>query len=255
MDNFKAKSVHESIEYLSYMLDTNKKVFYMRFGDGVLCTMAGERTKNHNSSPKLIDELKEFFLIDDELFIKAGAVDYPILYSPNTGYTKYGPFVESSEHGDSYLHKMREMTRLTTDEREFCSSVLFQYLSVYDPKALKFFIDNYIKPKKKMFIGSNNQGVMESLYGEIDFYVKVPERNAYGKIDEWWPEVEENFNECEVIIPAAGVATKVIAKRLWNLGAEVHCFDTGSINDAIEGKETRVWIKIAGADNIRKNLL
>jgi len=48
---FKAKTPEESIEYLIYMLDTNDRVYYIRFGDGVLSTMAGERAKDHESSP------------------------------------------------------------------------------------------------------------------------------------------------------------------------------------------------------------
>jgi len=50
-----------------------------------------QRIMNH--PPELIEELKEFFLIRDDRFIKGGAVDYPILWSPDMDYLKESIFV------------------------------------------------------------------------------------------------------------------------------------------------------------------
>jgi len=126
---------------------------------------------------------------------------------------------------------------------------------VHDPKVMKYFINNYIKPHKKMFIGSNSKDSMTKFYGNIDFYIQISERNCYEDIDIWWPEIERNVGECKVVLPAAGVATKVIAKRLWDMGHDIYCFDIGSLNDAIEGRQSRVWIEYAGVETLRKNLL
>ena len=250
MDNFKAKSVHESIEYLSYMLDTNKKVFYSRFGDGCLCALVLQRGARHAASPELAAEMKESFLIEDELFIKAASVGYPF----EKGMAP-GMFIEGSVGGGSYSDGLKGKALKVTSERSFYNPIVFHYLSVFDPATLKFFINNYIKPKKKMFIGSNSKKSMETLYGKIDFYIQTPEKEAYYSIDEWWPKVVKDVDKCEVVLPSAGAASRIMSKRLWEHGSEIHCIDIGSLNDAISGKASRTWIKMVGVNKIIGNLI
>jgi hypothetical protein len=105
-----------------------------------------------------------------------------------------------------------------------------------------------------MFIGCSDKTIMESLYGKIDYYIQIPESQAYYTINEWWSDVEKNAKKCEVILPSAGIASCVIQKRLWNLDIDTHCIDIGSINDAVEGKVSRGWIKRIGVERLKRNL-
>lgn len=96
-----------------------------------------------------------------------------------------------------------------------------------------------------MFIGSVPQPEVERLVGEIDYYIPIPRKNAYGFIHEWWPEILKHINEVELVLPAAGHASRVISKRLWELNKQVHCIDLGSIVDAVSSfPPSRKWIRL-----------
>jgi len=96
-----------------------------------------------------------------------------------------------------------------------------------------------------MFIGSVPEIEIQKLFGEIDYYVETPRKNAYTYIDLWWPEILKNVDNVELVLPAAGMATRVIAKRLWDLNKDVHCIDLGSIVDAVSSfPSSRKWIKL-----------
>ena len=110
-----------------------------------------------------------------------------------------------------------------------------------------------IRPKKKLFIGSVDKFQIEQLVGNIDYYVKIPERDAYYSIDEWWPEVLKYIDDVDVVLPTAGMAGRVINKRLWKLNKNVHSIELGSMVDAVVGLDTRSWIPKVG-DKIQ-NLL
>ena len=97
-----------------------------------------------------------------------------------------------------------------------------------------------------MFIGNIPINNIEILLGKIDYYVQVPEKNAYWKIDSWWKYVLNAIDDVEVVIPSAGMAARIINKRLWNMEKEVHSSDLGSIVDAVSEKKTRRWIRLKG---------
>ena len=54
-------------------------------------------------------------------------------------------------------------------------------------------------------------------------------------------------------IPAAGMAGRVVQKRLWNLNKDIHSIDLGSVIDAVAERSTRTWID--RTNNIVENLL
>jgi hypothetical protein len=135
----------------------------------------------------------------------------------------------------------------------FESAIAFHYLSVFKQEKVIDFLNEFIRPKKKMFVGSIEKNAIEKLIGHVDYYVKIDGRNAYYSIDNWYNEVLENIDNCDVLIPAAGMATRVLNKRLWNLNKNIHSIDIGSVVDAVDDKLTRTWIRKEG--NKIKNLL
>jgi len=232
------KSTIETFSYLESKLSSNEKVFFLRFGDGEVFDMMGKSRRNQINSPKLIKEMKEAFLIQDQNYIKAIAINMP--YEKGMSDGVFANFSFNAKLEDFILDLFNDLSL------SFFNPITFHYLSVFKPKLVFNFLNKYIRPKKKMFIGSTNQNIAEKLYGKINYYISVPPKSAYSNIDEWWPEVENNCADVEIIIVSAGAATKVVAKRLWNKNLNIQLFDFGSIIDAVDGKVTRTWIRLVG---------
>jgi len=243
---FSVKTTSESIKYLSKVLDKNERVVYTRFGDSEVFVMDGKRGYKHNFSKELQNELIEAFTIQHKGYIKAASLGYP----KERGMTR-----KAFLFSDSRVENLRNIAAKLSKERVFYNPIVFHYLSLFHPKTLIKFINKYIKPKKKMFIGGNDKKAMESLYGKIDYYIKTPREQAYYSINEWWPQVLKNIWKCEVVLPSCGHASNVICKRIWKIGANLHCLDIGSINDVLEGNVTRGWVEKMGVKTIKRNLI
>jgi hypothetical protein len=127
---------------------------------------------------------------------------------------------------------------------------------VFRPELFVEFLDKYIRPKVKFFVGSQPKEEMERLFGDIHYHLKTPPKNSYGNIEEIWEELDAALTiaEPEVIIMATGQTSNILQKRLWEAGVRTHCIDIGSVVDAVTGDKTRTWIKMAG-DSIKKCLL
>jgi hypothetical protein len=72
--------------------------------------------------------------------------------------------------------------------------------------------------------------------------VEVPSRDAYYNINEWWPKVLDCIDDVELVLPSAGMAGRVIQKRLWNLDKNVHSIELGSMVDVVDDLNTRSWM-------------
>ena len=116
-------------------------------------------------------------------------------------------------------------------------------MAVKEQDIVVDFLDKFIRPKKKMFIGSVDKRLIEKLVGKIDYYVEVPDKDAYYTMDDWWKKVLDNIDDVDLVIPTAGMAGRVTQKRLWNLNKNIHSIELGSIVDAVVNSKTRGWIK------------
>lgn len=242
----KSKTTYDTLNTLIDKLKSSKKVYFSRFGDGDIFIMDGKSELKHNFSKELKNELVEAITIEDELYLRGVSVSYEKEEGMYEGV--FEPFSYSN-----YLEKFLINDLGFNKDLIFESPIVFHYVSIFRPKIMIEFLNEFIRPKKKLFIGSISKHSAEGLFGEIDYYIQIPETNAYSTMDLWYPKVLENINEVELIIPTAGMATRVLNKRLWEKNIEVHSIDIGSIVDAIEGKNSRTWIKKEG--NKIKNLL
>jgi len=233
-------SLQDTFTKLYELLDTHKKVYYCRFGDGDINIMSGNgRCIEHAASPELQKELVESFTIEDSNYLRGVMVKEPIFDG----------------------HQLR--TRNNSPD-EMIAINLLTYIAVEQQELMVDFLDRFIRPKKKLFIGSVEKNAMERLVGKIDYYVKIPvaEVNeqtifpgAYYFIDEWWPKVLDVIDDVELVLPSAGMAGRVITKRLWNLDKDIHSIELGSMVDAVVGKMSRsIWAKNNNDEKIR-NLL
>jgi len=235
-----SKSTTETYQTLCNLLRTNKKVYYSRFGDGDLFIMMGRNQANHDYSEELAAELRASLTVEHPQFLKGLPVNFPKERGMTKGLFEW--FYFNDELAEFVIKKIP-----LTYPAVFESSWFPNYYSVFKPVDLSQFMDWFIRPRKKMFIGSVPPEDIQKLYGKIDCYVQLPRKNAYSTIDTWWPEILRNIDSVEVVLPAAGMATRVIAKRLWDLNKEVHCLDLGSIVDAVSSfAPSRKWIKLKG---------
>jgi len=192
-------------------------------------------------SPELQQEMLDSIKINDPDYLKAFSLDYPL--EPGMMQGLFAPFEEQDFIGKQELE---EKLNAIAKPDELYNPVLFHYLAVFRTGAYRGFLDLYIRPKRKMFIGNCSKEQMEKMFGPIDFYIKTPAKSAYDSIDQWWPQVEKDIDKVDVVLPCAGQATRVIQKRLWHMGARVHSIDIGSVVDALDGQTTRTWIKLKG---------
>ncbi|MFN8209129.1 MAG: hypothetical protein U0T82_17240 [Bacteroidales bacterium] len=234
-----AKSTRESLSYLSALLDKHKMVYSTRYGDGEILNMIGEDAQNHRASGPLLEELRQTFILDHALYLKGVAINYPL--EPGMVHGLFAPHKDNSR-----LEKALTDNFGFAENFAFENPVLFQYLTVFDPGEMIKFLDTYIRPKRKMFIGSTPQPVAEKIYGKIDYYINIPAKSAYYTINEWYPLIAKDADKVDVVLPSAGTASNIIAYRLWQAGVQVHLLDIGSIVDAAEGKPSRKWIRLMG---------
>ena len=64
----------------------------------------------------------------------------------------------------------------------------------------------------------------------------------YKRQDEWWPKVLECIDDVDLVLPAAGMAGRVVQKRLWKLNKNVHSIELGSMVDTVDNLNTRSWM-------------
>jgi hypothetical protein len=235
----KSKTTTQTYNTLCEKLRNSSKVYYSRFGDGDIFIMKGRSEMMHKFSTDLQNELTESIMINDENYLIGVAVNYEKEEGMYQGV--FEPFGYNIELSD-YLQTELKFNQETLFE----SAVLFHYLSIFKPDKATGFLNEFVRPKKKMFVGSIEKKSIEKLIGHVDYYVKIDSQNAYYSMDSWYYKVLENIDNCEVLIPAAGMATRVLNKRLWNLNKNIHSIDIGSVVDAIDNKQTRTWIKKEG---------
>ncbi len=237
--SIRAKSSFESFERLCALLNQRRKVYFTRFGDGEVIAMMGRDHRNYKSSPSLVRELRESFLINDPLYLIALSINMPREWGMTRGV--FAPYGQNDE-----LAAFLENENLVRGDKIFESQIMFHYLAVFFPHLMYEFLEKFVRPRRKLFVGCTPQMVAEKLYGPIDIYIQTPAKHAFDSIGCWWKDVANGSREVELVIPSIGAASNIVSKRLWRLGREIHVLDIGSILDAIEGRRSRTWIKHVG---------
>ncbi|MGN6646383.1 MAG: hypothetical protein ACTHJT_07625 [Cytophaga sp.] len=237
--SLRSKSTTESLAHLTDLLRKNKKVYFSRYGDGEIYTMVGKDCLEHDVSDALERGLIHSFEIYDPLYLKAVGVNYPV--EPGMIHGLFAPYIDNFDL-EKYILKHFPKEEGAVYENQ----ILFHYLSVFKPEVMTKFLDEFVRGKRIMFIGSTARDVVEKLYGPLEVYIQIPSKNAFYRMDEWFPEIVKNSHKVDVILPSAGVASNIINARLWDAGVEAHVLDLGSLVDAAEGKGSRKWIKLKG---------
>jgi len=235
----RVKDTLTSLEHVRCVFQNNKRAFYSRFGDGDVYIMMGRNQANHDASALLTKEMKEAFAIDDPMYMKGLAINHPREKGMVRGL--FAVFKDNRE-----MRSFLESTFNFRDRYTFENPIFLHYLSVFKPALVNTFLDEVIRPKLKMYIGSVPREKIEAIIGPIACYIETPAKNSYATIDSWWPQVLKNINDVELVIPATGMSSRIINKRLWLSGYSVQSFDIGSLVDVADRRQTRKWIRLAG---------
>jgi len=246
ISGIRTKSILESFMFLSEKVKKHERLFFVRFGDGEFVTMMKQNHRNYVYNENLEKEIEASFRIKNEEYLISCPINYP--YDEFHAKGIYKNFSWQQEMID--VMEDKELPKDTVFE----NPCIFQCLAVFKPKLLKVFLDENIRGKTKMFIGSTDKETAEKLYGDIKYYVNIPVKNAYETIDDWWPAIKKNASNVDLIIPSAGSTSNVIALRLWNMNISCKVIDFGSIVDAVEYKVSRTWIRLQG-HKVRKLLV
>tara|TARA_R100000152_G_C6772547_1_gene199493 strand:- start:560 stop:2242 length:1683 start_codon:yes stop_codon:yes gene_type:complete len=230
----KTIDMQDTLNYLYEKLDSESKVYYSRFGDGDFEIMKGKREMMHRYSPELAEELRESFGILDDNYIRGTMFNEPtyngrelVHQSPDNFKDLFGFIQNNYENFNDFI---------------LYSHVLLTYIFIHEQDIFLDFMNNFIRPKRKLFIGSIKKSSIEKLVGEVHYHVETPSRDAYYNIDEWWPKVLECVDDVDLVLPAAGMAGRVVQKRLWKLDKNVHSIELGSMVDTVDDLNTRSWM-------------
>lgn len=235
----RSKSTTASLAHLTTLLRAHKKVYFSRYGDGEIYTMVGKDCLEHDVSDSLENGLIHSFEIYSPQYLKAIGVNYPV--EPGMIHGLFAPYIDNFDLEKYLLNRFPN-----EDGAVYENQILFHYLSVFKPNVMIKFLNEFVRGKRIMFIGSTPRDVVEKLYGPLEVYIQIPAKNAFYKMDEWFPEILNQSHRVDVILPSAGVASNIINAKLWDAGVEAHVLDLGSLVDAAEGKGSRKWIKLKG---------
>lgn len=251
----KVLNTSASLNKIIDVIEEHDQCYYTRFGDNDVMMMSGTdlygkplgaRGYGGNKtvwSEALQEELVECFRINNPSFL----IGLSASWEKEPGMSK-GLFA-----GFGYKEKLIEKATAIYDGDEYLIPILFHYLITFRPKVFDLFVKAYIRPQKKLYIGSTQQAAVEKVIGKVDYYVQTPGKNAYSRIDEWWPDVEERLKHVKVVVPSCGQASRVVAKRIYYTrhGQGKYVIDFGSLFDPVAGIDSRTCWRMVG-DKIRR---
>lgn len=210
-------------------LKSNKPFMYVRFGDGDLLIMSDpnfNKESFHKQSPQFRSELIESFLIRDSNYLigNVGGV---------------GNF--------NYDDKLKSISQsLINDDYTYLSAISIHRLFMEHYKTPNFLdLCKLFKNKNVLFIGgeSLNKPIILKAFN-VKSFISLTDSNAYYSLDSKMDEINCACLKHDTVICAIGLATRVLAKRLYkNSNTNFQFVDIGSVVDALIKKPTRSWIK------------
>lgn len=217
--NHKVISHSDSFDLIVKKLRGGRPFTFTRFGDGDYIIMyPGSLNKKVGSSNRfwvtkeLQKEIIECHNIKDEDFLIGSVLNDESQYIMKPFNTKISkPQLPPLDEHDSLLAMSCLQEILLTDPEKF----------------LEF--TREMRKTNTMLVGSYNHDNLSQIFGDIDIFIKVPPRNCYATINDWYNKILENQHKVGKIVLAAGFSSRVLAKRLWGLRKQV--IDVGSLGD------------------------
>lgn len=241
-------SIDDSFNELENRLSNSERVVFSRFGDGDLLLITRKTNTIIGKSNQTVvteslkNQMNASIQIDDPSYVMALAWDYE--YEDGMKEIDLQPY-----KNDRQLRNLFESFHVK--DKKYLNSICFHYASVYKPDYLKLFIGNHIKPKRKCVISSRPKEILEKIFGDIHYFIEIPETDSYRDFDRIWDEVKQCSNNIDIVLPFCGFTTRVLNLFIYK-DLTVDSIDMGSFIDPICGIKNRTWTKLAG-DTIAKN--
>ena len=252
IQNIKIKSSLETLKDIQNTI-TNKQIgAYMRFGDGDIFLMLGKDDMLHQANRKMAKEMKEAMNITKGVLHKG----FPF-HSQLLGYEK-GMEMDMHLVSDVDALKFLAATHSFIDIHNVYTSFALHYLATFNQESCVQFL-LFLRNTNPIFVGNNNLApeLLKKLFSET--HIKTPISNSYLEIDriekELIKELDKNKNKFQVIVVAMGCPGRILQKRILQKGYNVYLFDFGSLLDAFNNDNTRLWIDLAGGAENLKNIL
>lgn len=252
IQNVKIKSSTETLRDIRSTISKKEKGAYMRFGDGDIFLMLGKDDMLHQANRKMAAEMKEAIKLRKGVIHKG----FPF-HSRVFGYEKG---MEENMHlvSDTDALKYIATTHSLIDIYNIYTSFALHYLATFNQEAcLQFLL--YLRSTNPIFVGNKNlpPELLKKLFSEI--HIKTPISNSYFEIDriekELIFELGKKKNEFQVVVVAMGCPGRILQKRILKKGFNVYLFDFGSLLDALNNDNTRLWIDLAGGTESLKHIL
>lgn len=252
--SIRIQSPHETIELCRYYMEKQLRGAYLRFGDGDVNLLKGRNASRQLAMESLQIEMQQTFELNGKGIMKS----LP-LHSKKYGRC-HGMKEGVHEHTDEWADNILRQCFEYFIGSHIYSPVALAHLAIMDtPTALEFL--RFLKSVNPLFIGNENipHHIIKSLFGDTS-HIPVPPEQSYNQIDEIERQTLRELNlrnkRYDVIVMAMGCPGRPLSKRiLKNNDFNLFIFDFGSLLDALNGWETRTWIKVTNKGNIFKTIL
>ena len=252
IDNVSIKSSKDTIHAIRLTIENKQKGAYMRFGDGDVLLMLGMDDMLHKANKKMAKEMKQAMRFNHGILHKG----FPI-HSQLFGFEKGmvdGMHLVSDHEAIKYL----SATYKYFDFKNTYTSFALHYLATFQQELCIDFL-KFLKQQSPIFVGNETikPELVEKLFGNI--HIKSPSNNSYQEIDRIEQELiqllDHNQSQFQVVVVAMGCPGRIFQKRILKKGYNVYLFDFGSLLDALNDDNSRLWIDLAGGASGLKNIL
>jgi hypothetical protein len=252
IQNIKIKSSIETLNDIQNSISNKQIGAYMRFGDGDIFLMLGMDDMLHQANNKMAVEMRQAMNLR-ATNIHKGFPFHSKLFGYENG-------MEDDMHlvSDTDALKFIAATYPLIDIHNIYTSFALHYLSTFNQEACVQFL-LFLRSTNPIFVGNKNLApeLLRKLFSET--HIKTPDNNSYLEIDriekELIEELDKKKNEFQVVVVAMGCPGRILQKRILQKGYRVYLFDFGSLLDALNNDNTRLWIDLAGGTENLKNIL
>lgn len=252
IENVKIKTAIETLNDIQKTIENQQKGAYFRFGDEDIYLLLGYDGPLHKANKKMSIEMKEAMKCNIGKNHFALPIN-SILFGYEEG-MKTDIHLVSDTNAIRYISSTYKFINI----QKIYTPVALHHIATFQQDICIQFL-KFIKSTNPVFVGNQNlkPKLVKKLFGDI--HIKTPPINSYTEIDrvenELLKVLNENKTEFKVIVVAMGCPGRVLQKRILKKGYNVYLFDFGSLLDAFNGENTRLWIDLAGGTDNLKNIL
>ena len=171
--------IEESLRALQANLRASRKVVYVRFGDNDLFHMVGKDGRGRYLRRPIGRNKTAFSETLQSDLLQAIRVKHPFYMRAVGARWRVEPLMQGTFFAGNRVPKClpRYIKKVLPRDRQFFHPVLFSYLACLEPEKWRSFCEEFLHPKRKIFVGSLDPDKLTPL-GKFDGWVRTPYQNA-----------------------------------------------------------------------------